>query len=111
MKLIENFVSSEPYFRIKTFRFSNFFLLVFFEFLSFFISLLKLRKMELILAIDQGTSSNRVLLFSKDAKIVAVDQREFQQIYPQPGWAGFDLFQFNLIFSLRTRSFNDFIER
>jgi glycerol kinase len=39
-----------------------------------------------ILALDQGTTSSRALLFDREGKIVAVAQREFQQIFPQPGW-------------------------
>jgi glycerol kinase len=39
-----------------------------------------------ILALDQGTTSSRAILFDHDAQIVAVAQQEFPQIYPQPGW-------------------------
>lgn len=39
-----------------------------------------------ILALDQGTSSSRAILFDKDGRIVSVSQREFTQIFPQPGW-------------------------
>ena len=39
-----------------------------------------------ILALDQGTTSSRAILFDKDANIVQVTQKEFRQIYPQPGW-------------------------
>ncbi|HMQ49105.1 MAG TPA: glycerol kinase GlpK [Saprospiraceae bacterium] len=39
-----------------------------------------------ILALDQGTTSSRAILFNKEAQIVAVEQMEFTQIYPQPGW-------------------------
>ena len=44
----------------------------------------------LILAIDQGTTSSRALVFDADAAIVAVSQAEFPQIYPQPGWVEHD---------------------
>ncbi len=37
-------------------------------------------------AIDQGTTSTRFMLFDHAGNIVAVEQREHQQIYPQPGW-------------------------
>src|SRR3954468_3072360 len=37
-------------------------------------------------AIDQGTTSSRFILFDKDGRIVAVDQREHEQITPQAGW-------------------------
>ncbi len=43
-----------------------------------------------ILAIDQGTSSSRAILFDEDQHIVAVSQREFAQIYPQTGWVEHD---------------------
>jgi glycerol kinase len=39
-----------------------------------------------ILALDQGTTSSRALLFGQDGAIRAVAQREFDQIFPQPGW-------------------------
>ena len=41
---------------------------------------------EYILAIDQGTSSCRALLFDKYKNVVAISQKEFKQYYPQPGW-------------------------
>ena len=41
-----------------------------------------------ILAIDQGTTSTRAILFDSSARAVAVAQREFAQHYPQPaGWS------------------------
>jgi glycerol kinase len=43
-----------------------------------------------VAAIDQGTTSTRFILFNQRGKIVAVDQREHQQIYPQPGWVEHD---------------------
>ncbi len=43
-----------------------------------------------ILAIDQGTSSSRALVFDPDLAIVASAQQEFPQIYPQPGWVEHD---------------------
>jgi len=39
-----------------------------------------------LLAIDQGTSSSRTVIYGHDARAVASDQQEFPQIYPQPGW-------------------------
>ena len=39
-----------------------------------------------ILALDQGTTSSRAILFNKAGEIVAISQREFQQIFPKPGW-------------------------
>lgn len=39
-----------------------------------------------VLALDQGTTSCRAILFDHDSSIVAVTQQEFTQNYPQPGW-------------------------
>jgi len=39
-----------------------------------------------ILALDQGTTSSRAIVFDQQGAIVAVAQREFEQIFPQPGW-------------------------
>ena len=39
-----------------------------------------------ILAIDQGTTSTRAILFDRQGDIVHSSQREFKQIYPKPGW-------------------------
>lgn len=46
--------------------------------------------MTYILAIDQGTSSSRCILYNKAAQPVAVAQQEFKQHYPQPGWVEHD---------------------
>ncbi len=43
-----------------------------------------------ILALDQGTTSSRAILFDRTARIVSLAQREFRQIYPQPGWVEHD---------------------
>ncbi|MES2992408.1 MAG: glycerol kinase GlpK [Pseudomonadota bacterium] len=43
-----------------------------------------------ILALDQGTSSSRSIVFDARGHIVAMAQREFRQIYPQPGWVEHD---------------------
>jgi glycerol kinase len=43
-----------------------------------------------ILALDQGTSSSRSIVFDAQGRIVAMAQREFPQIYPQPGWVEHD---------------------
>lgn len=42
--------------------------------------------MKYILALDQGTTSSRAILFNKDAQIVGISQKEIEQIYPQNGW-------------------------
>ena len=43
-----------------------------------------------LLALDQGTSSSRAIVFRRDGAIVATAQREFRQIFPQPGWVEHD---------------------
>lgn len=45
---------------------------------------------ELILTLDQGTTSSRAILFDKEGKIVSLAQKEFKQIYPKPGWVEHD---------------------
>ncbi|MBR1650591.1 MAG: glycerol kinase GlpK [Lachnospiraceae bacterium] len=39
-----------------------------------------------IMALDQGTTSSRCILFDKQGNICAMSQKEFTQIYPKPGW-------------------------
>ena len=46
--------------------------------------------MRYILALDQGTTSSRAIVFDEDARAVASAQREFAQHYPQPGWVEHD---------------------
>ena len=46
-----------------------------------------------VLAIDQGTTSSRAILFDHDGAIVAVDQREHDQILPRAGWVEHDAAQ------------------
>lgn len=46
-----------------------------------------------IMALDQGTTSSRCLLFDKDAKIISSAQKEFEQHYPNPGWVEHDPFE------------------
>ena len=46
--------------------------------------------MTYLLALDQGTSSSRSIVFDGDGRIAAMAQREFRQIYPQPGWVEHD---------------------
>jgi len=43
-----------------------------------------------ILAIDQGTTSTRAILFNSDLTVAAVDQTEFTQHFPQSGWVEHD---------------------
>ncbi len=46
--------------------------------------------MDYLLALDQGTSSSRSIVFDREGRIVAMAQREFRQIFPQPGWVEHD---------------------
>ncbi|MCX6018506.1 MAG: glycerol kinase GlpK [Chloroflexi bacterium] len=46
-----------------------------------------------VAAIDQGTTSTRCILFDRSGRIVALDQREHDQIFPQPGWVEHDALQ------------------
>jgi glycerol kinase len=46
--------------------------------------------MTYLLALDQGTSSSRSIVFDRDGHVVAMAQREFPQIYPRPGWVEHD---------------------
>jgi len=43
-----------------------------------------------ILSLDQGTTSSRAILFDNDQNIVAAEQKEFRQIYPNQGWVEHD---------------------
>ncbi|MBU1391599.1 MAG: glycerol kinase GlpK [Gammaproteobacteria bacterium] len=43
-----------------------------------------------VVALDQGTTSSRAIVFDHDANIVSVSQREFTQLYPNPGWVEHD---------------------
>src|SRR4051794_34075276 len=46
--------------------------------------------MSAILALDQGTTSSRAIVFDHKGAIVALAQKEFRQIYPQAGWVEHD---------------------
>ncbi len=46
--------------------------------------------MKYILALDQGTTSSRAILFDKQGEIVATAQKEFEQIFPKAGWVEHD---------------------
>ena len=43
-----------------------------------------------VLALDQGTTSSRSIIFDKQGNIISVAQKEFKQIFPQPGWVEHD---------------------
>ena len=46
--------------------------------------------MSYLLALDQGTTSSRAIVFDHGGSIRAVAQQEFTQIFPQPGWVEHD---------------------
>jgi glycerol kinase len=46
--------------------------------------------MRYVLALDQGTTSSRAILFDEQGRAVNTAQREFRQIFPQPGWVEHD---------------------
>ncbi|WP_343249688.1 glycerol kinase GlpK [Diplocloster hominis] len=46
--------------------------------------------MKYIMALDQGTTSSRCILFNEKGQMCSVAQKEFTQIYPQPGWVEHD---------------------
>jgi glycerol kinase len=41
-------------------------------------------------AVDQGTTSSRFMIFDNNGQVIAIDQKEHQQIYPKPGWVEHD---------------------
>ena len=43
-----------------------------------------------IMALDAGTTSNRSILFDRESRICSMAQKEFTQIFPQPGWVEHD---------------------
>lgn len=45
---------------------------------------------EYILALDQGTTSSRAIIFDRDGRPVATAQKEFRQFFPRPGWVEHD---------------------
>ena len=45
---------------------------------------------QFLLAIDQGTSSSRTVIYDHEAHVVASEQQEFPQLYPKPGWVEHD---------------------
>jgi glycerol kinase len=43
-----------------------------------------------VLALDEGTTSARAIIFDRSGNVVTIAQEEFQQIYPKPGWVEHD---------------------
>src|SRR2546423_9484252 len=46
--------------------------------------------MYFVLSLDQGTTSSRAIIFDPEGNIRAIAQKEFAQIFPQPGWVEHD---------------------
>ena len=42
--------------------------------------------MAYVVALDQGTTSSRAIVFDERGQIVSVAQKEFRQVFPRPGW-------------------------
>jgi len=61
-----------------------------------------------ILSLDQGTTSSRAILFDIEQRIVAVEQKEFNQIYPREGWVEHDPME---IYSTQYRVMMDLITK
>ncbi|NBB78791.1 MAG: glycerol kinase GlpK [Verrucomicrobia bacterium] len=61
-----------------------------------------------ILAFDQGTTSSRAIVMDHSGKIVAAAQKEFQQIYPKPGWVEHDPME---IWSSQSATANEALSR
>src|SRR3989304_2418548 len=51
---------------------------------------MRLTMKKYVAAIDQGTTSTRFIIFDHGGNVVAVDQKEHQQIFPKPGWVEHD---------------------
>ncbi|HAL71349.1 MAG TPA: glycerol kinase, partial [Verrucomicrobiales bacterium] len=64
--------------------------------------------MKYILALDQGTTSSRSILFDKKGKVIATAQKEFTQHYPQPGWVEHDAAE---IWSTQLRTMNEVLKK
>lgn len=64
--------------------------------------------MKYILALDQGTTSSRTLVFDEAMRVVSSAQREFRQIYPQPGWVEHDPFD---ILSTQTETLREAVSK
>ena len=47
-------------------------------------------KKKYILALDQGTTSSRAIVFNSNSQVVAISQREFPQLFPKSGWVEHD---------------------
>ena len=55
---------------------------------------------EYIISLDQGTTSSRCILFDHEGRIVSVAQKEFTQIFPNPGGWNMILWKSGRVFSV-----------
>ena len=46
--------------------------------------------MDVVLALDQGTTSSRAIVFDRSGTVRAMAQQEFRQLFPEPGWVEHD---------------------
>lgn len=46
-----------------------------------------MNEQQYVMAIDEGTTSSRAIIFDHAGKEVAIAQKEFRQYFPQPGWS------------------------
>jgi glycerol kinase len=60
-----------------------------------------------IIALDQGTTSSRAVLFDENGKQIAIEQQEFKQLFPHSGWVEHDPKE---IFHSQLKTFNNLIE-
>jgi glycerol kinase len=64
--------------------------------------------MKYLVALDQGTTSSRTIVFDQNLRIISSAQREFRQIYPQPGWVEHDPFD---ILSTQTETLREAVAK
>lgn len=55
-----------------------------------------------IMALDAGTTSNRCILFDREGNICSMAQKEFRQMFPNPGWVEHDANEIDLCAGKRT---------
>lgn len=61
-----------------------------------------------VIALDQGTTSTRTIVFDKEGSIISIAQKELKQYYPQPGWVEHDALE---IYNDQLETFNKAVEK
>jgi len=61
-----------------------------------------------VIALDQGTTSTRTIVFDKEGSIISIAQKELKQYYPQPGWVEHDALE---IYNDQLETFNEAVEK